>query len=203
MKRSIEFTMAAAIFIGAAVAGPGLSQVRVAAGDVNGDGRADAAPNSGAKDIKGTEQKPAALLVPAVQKVREAANRQRAAYLKFDGVKGESSSSQADHDHKDWIPIESFSFGDANMTACSGGGGAGKVMAKAQTAVPAGKRPTQRLPTVAMDIVQNDGSTLKVTLTDVLVSSATAAPTEQMSLNYTKITWAHTPCSTRTASTGR
>lgn len=42
-------------------------------------------------------------------------------YLQIDGIKGES----VDRDHKDWIDIESFSWGLTLVTGVGGGGGSG------------------------------------------------------------------------------
>lgn len=44
-------------------------------------------------------------------------------FLKIEGVKGESTVAT----HKEWIQIQSFSWGAANSGFSSGGGGAGKV----------------------------------------------------------------------------
>ncbi len=48
---------------------PTRSRVNVAAGDVNGDGRADAR-KSGRRDVKPPRPKPTGLLLPAIQKAR-------------------------------------------------------------------------------------------------------------------------------------
>jgi type VI secretion system secreted protein Hcp len=45
------------------------------------------------------------------------------AYLMIDGILGESN----DKDHKDWIDIKSYSWGETNAVVVGAGGGAGKV----------------------------------------------------------------------------
>ena len=47
------------------------------------------------------------------------------AYLKIDGIAGNAT----DHKHKDWIEVQSFSWGENNTGVAShgAGGGAGKV----------------------------------------------------------------------------
>ena len=56
--------------------------------------------------------------------IQEADAAQVDYFLKIDGIPGESTDSK----HKDWIDVESFSFGATQTgTSGAGGGGAGKV----------------------------------------------------------------------------
>jgi type VI secretion system secreted protein Hcp len=64
-----------------------------------------------------------ALIAPTMALL--ATHADAAIYIKFDGVDGESTSV----DHKEWIIVESMSWG-ANAPAAGSGGGAGKVSFK-------------------------------------------------------------------------
>lgn len=137
-----------------------------------------------------------ALLVPAVQKVREAASR-----------------STADKSDK-WIEIESWSWGGSQAAGHGGGGGAGKVSVhdisvtkstdkatpKLAEAVAKGKvfsgAPARRQASQTM--THGGQQYYEVKLQDILVSSFQSSsspssggdrPTESLSLNFTKIKW--------------
>ena len=132
--------------------------------------------------------------------------------LEIDGIKGESKDSK----HKDTIHIESFSWGATNSGAHSsgGGGGAGKVsfqdlhftttvnkssplLAKACATGQHIKKATLFVRKAGKD--QGDYYVIK--LTDILVSSyqngpsehSDAVPTDQFSLNFTKIEFSYKP----------
>lgn len=131
-------------------------------------------------------------------------------FLKLDGIKGESTDSK----HKGEIELESFSWGNHNMSdvaSSSGtGGGAGKVAFQdvhATTLVNLASpllmlacATGQHLKT-ALITARKQGTEqqdyYKVTLTDVLVSSyqsggsGTPIPVDQFSLNYGKIEYSY------------
>jgi len=104
------------------------------------------------------------------------------AFLKLDGIKGES----ADHKHKGEIDIESFSWGmsQTGVSATGGGGGAGKVKVHD---ISFSKRTDSSSPLLFLNcangahikeanfVVRKAGGEqleyLKIKLTDVLVSS--------------------------------
>jgi type VI secretion system secreted protein Hcp len=136
-------------------------------------------------------------------------------YLKIDGIKGES----ADDKHRDWIELDSFSWGMTNSNAAGSGGGAGKVsfqdlhftmkVDKASPKLMLACATGQHIPTLKFVVARADGATggttdyYVVTLSDVLVSSFQSSgpprppagtPTDvpmtaSLSLNFTKIQW--------------
>jgi type VI secretion system secreted protein Hcp len=125
-------------------------------------------------------------------------------FLKLDGIKGESK----DKDHKDEIKIESMSWplNQMGTQGSGGGGGAGKVdvgnisitkyvdksTADLIYAVCSGKHIKDALITVRKAGGEKPLEYLKVTLTDVLVSSVQAAGSsadvlvESISLDFGK-----------------
>jgi type VI secretion system secreted protein Hcp len=127
------------------------------------------------------------------------------AFLKIDGIEGESTSK----DHKGEIEIESFSWGASQSGAAAGGGGggAGKVVMKDFTFVHKvdGATPSlflhcaqgKHIKEVKLTLRKAGGKGevfLKVTLSDVLVSSVAPSgaagqdrPTEEVKLKYAKI----------------
>ena len=136
-----------------------------------------------------------ALLVPAVQKVREAAAR-----------------STADKGHDKWIDIESWSWGASQSAGHGGGGGAGKVSVhdisitkntdksspKLAEAVAKGKvfsvAPTRKQ--VTQTTTHGGQQYYEVKLEDIMVSSFQTSPSsggdrpmESLSLNFTKMGW--------------
>lgn len=107
-------------------------------------------------------------------------------YLKIDGIKGES----LDEKHKDWIRLDSFSWGVSNNSAAGSGGGgtsAGKAsfqdmhftmsMDKASPKLMLACATGQHIPTLQFVVSRADGTSggttdyYVVTLSDVLVSS--------------------------------
>jgi type VI secretion system secreted protein Hcp len=134
-----------------------------------------------------------------------------AVFAKYDGVDGES----ADTNHKDWIEVLSISQGVSRPI--NGGGGAGPrvpgplnfadltltaEISKASPQLFIYCCTGQFVPEVSLEITKNYAGAgelyyYKVTMQDVLISSyksqgsgdAGAVPTEDVSLNYGKITW--------------
>ncbi len=129
--------------------------------------------------------------------------------LELDGIKGESAHPE----HSGAIEIQSWSWGVSNSGAVSGGGGgagkvslqdfhftcsAGKATPKLMLACATG----QHIKKAVLHVRKSGGDGaeyIKVTLEDILVSSvaqtgrptpaADPKPTEQVSLNFTKITY--------------
>lgn len=138
-------------------------------------------------------------------------------YLKIGDIKGESTSEK----HKDWIDIESFSWGVTNTNVVTGGGGSGKVsfqdfhfsmkVDKASPKLMLACATNERIPSLTFTIMRSDaaGGAPKeyytVTLSDVLISSyqsrgatppaggAAEPPTSSVSFNYHKIKWDYVP----------
>lgn len=140
-----------------------------------------------------------ALLVPAVQKVRDAANR---------------SGAAADDKHKDWINVESFSWGTTYVGSANGGvwkttngGAAGReastpsvseiVVTKSQDAPsPAPMKSVKPKRAQLTNKTNYRGQEYyKIELENILVSSYQTSssggdrPMESLSLNFTKITY--------------
>ena len=132
------------------------------------------------------------------------------AFLKIEGIDGES----ADHQYKDWMEIESFSFGVSNTGSFDGGGGAGKavfldlksgkILDKATPKLMLACASGQHLPEAVLILRKAGGDEplefFEVRLTDVLVSSSMLdarvdqdRPGESLSLHYGKIEWIYTP----------
>lgn len=140
------------------------------------------------------------------------------AFLKINGIPGDS----ADAKHKDWIEIESFSWGmsNAGSHAGGGGGGAGKVsMQDFHFVMPANKASPQLLASAAAgrvlpeatllvrrDSPGQEADYLKIKLQDILVSSIqtqshdSSVPMEEVSFNFTKMTQSYV---TEDAATGQ
>ena len=134
------------------------------------------------------------------------------AFLKLDGIKGES----ADAKHKDEIDVVSFSWGVAQtgVQATGGGGGAGKVSFQDIQFV---KKTDKSSPLLMLNCangahikegnftVRKAGGTqleyLKIKLTDILVSSfkeqgstnGDSIPLEEVSLNFAKVEYSYQP----------
>jgi len=133
--------------------------------------------------------------------------------LEIDGIKGESS----DQKHKDTIEISSFSWGASNPTRSSGsggGGGAGKVVfqdlhfnAPVNRSSPLlFKRAVtgEHIKKATLFVRKAGGEQqdyMKITMSDILVSSyksepdenADSVPTDQVSLNFSKIEYSYSP----------
>jgi type VI secretion system secreted protein Hcp len=133
-----------------------------------------------------------ALLVPAVQKVREAATR--------------SSTGGTTAAHEKWIEIESWSWGTSNSTAGhGGGGGAGKVSVHDISVSTKSDKSTPKLAEAVakgnvsparaqlnQKTTHNGQEYYEIKLKDILISGYSASsggdrPTESLSLNFTKI----------------
>ncbi len=136
-------------------------------------------------------------------------------HIKFEGIKGEST----DEKHKDWIELQSFSWGVTNSNAAGSGGGAGKAtfqdmhftmkVDKASPKLMLACATGQHIPSIKFTVTRTDGETGEttdyyvITLSDVLVSSykSSSPPrppagtpadeplTASLSLNFTKIQW--------------
>src|ERR1700737_168589 len=127
-------------------------------------------------------------------------------FLKIEGIEGES----ADHKHKGEIDVESWSWGEAQTGTHvhGGGGGAGKVAMQDFHFVMKVNKASPKLFLACADgehikkgvltcrkAGKEQQEFLKVTLSDLLVSSyqtggsghADIVPTDQISLNYSKI----------------
>lgn len=132
-------------------------------------------------------------------------------FLKIDGIEGEST----DRAHKGEIEIESFSWGvsQGGNRAAGGGGGTGKAnfqdfhftmqVSKASPklflATATGQHIKEAVLT-ARKSGENQQEYLKVTFTDLLISSyqtggssGDVVPTDEVSLNYSKIEIEYTP----------
>lgn len=132
-------------------------------------------------------------------------------FLKIDGIKGESQDSK----HKDEIEILSYSFGESQTGtfASAGGGGAGKVsMQDFHFTTPVNKASPGLFFACASGSHIKEGlltvrkaggdqqEYLKIKLTDILVSSyqvgashGSEVPTDQFSLNFSKIEYSYAP----------
>ncbi|MEP6990745.1 MAG: type VI secretion system tube protein Hcp [bacterium] len=126
-------------------------------------------------------------------------------FLKIDGIEGESADSK----HKNEIELESFSWGASQAGHVSGGAGmgAGKVVmqdfhftTKTSKASPklllacCNGQHVKMATLVARKAGKEQAEYLKVTLSDVLVSSITSSgsqgnivPVEQVSLSFGKV----------------
>lgn len=136
-------------------------------------------------------------------------------FLKLEGIDGEST----DDKHKDWIEIDSFSWGLGQIIGEDGtrptgaGGGAGKVQVQDFNFV---KKIDKSSPVLMLScatgqhmkegvlIGRKAGEKpleyLKIKLTDILISgyqtggsAGDVVPTDQFSLNFAKIEFSYTP----------
>jgi type VI secretion system secreted protein Hcp len=129
-------------------------------------------------------------------------------FLKIDGIDGESQ----DHKHKAEIHLESWSWGESNggSAAHSGGSGAGKVnmqdfhfvmqINKASPKLALACATGEHLKKAVLTCRRagkDQQEFFKVTMSDLIVSSfqtggsnqGSVLPTEQISLNFSKIEW--------------
>ena len=129
-------------------------------------------------------------------------------FLKLDGIEGESSDAK----HKNEIDVQSWSWGASNAGTFSfgGGGGAGKVSMQdihftthVNKASPklalacAGGEHIKKAVLVCRKAGKEQQEFLKITLSDLLISSyqqsgsqsSDTVPTDQVSLNFSKIEW--------------
>jgi len=133
-------------------------------------------------------------------------------FLKIEGVPGESTKA----DHRDWIEILSYSHGvsqPASGALASGGArSAGRADHSDFSIVKTLDRATPKLnlyccngthiPKVEFELAEPSGDKrvfFKITLYDVIVTSvkptgsaASDRPTEEVTLNYSRITWQYT-----------
>lgn len=132
-------------------------------------------------------------------------------FLKIEGIKGEST----DDKHKDEIEILSYSWGasQSGTLAFGGGGGAGKVqfqdfhftsrVSKASPLLFLGCATGEHIKDATLSARkagEKQEDFLVIKLNDVLVSSYQAGgssggdiPTDQISLNYSKIEFSYVP----------
>jgi type VI secretion system secreted protein Hcp len=129
-------------------------------------------------------------------------------FLKIEGIEGESQDAK----HKNEIDLESWSWGESQSGTHSagGGGGAGKVamqdfhfVMKINKASPklalacANGEHIKKAVLTCRKAGKDQQEFLKITLSDFLVSGfqtggnghADIVPTDQISLNYSKIEW--------------
>ena len=130
-------------------------------------------------------------------------------FLKIEGIEGESTDSK----HKNEIDVMSWSWGETNSGshATGGGGGAGKVSMQDFHFVMEANKSTpklmlacatgQHIPKAVLTVRKAGGEQqeyMKITMSDLLVSSFQSGgsgtggnikPTDQISLNYSKIEW--------------
>jgi|SRR5688572_28700107 len=125
-------------------------------------------------------------------------------FMQFEGIEGDATAQG----HERWHEIFSFSWGESNSTSTSGqGGGSGRVsMSDLNITLRSGKGSPQFayacangsfLPAVQMEVVLPSAAENVVyqrwTLSNVVISSYQTggsggeAPTESLSLNFTKI----------------
>ncbi|MBM3994739.1 MAG: type VI secretion system tube protein Hcp [Planctomycetes bacterium] len=129
-------------------------------------------------------------------------------FLKIEGIPGESTDAK----HKAEIDVESWSWGETNAGTHvgGGGGGAGKVIMqdfhfvmkvnKASPKLFLACASGQHIPKAVL-VCRKAGTEqqefLTITMTDLLVSSyqtggsagSSVVPTDQISLNFSKIEW--------------
>jgi type VI secretion system secreted protein Hcp len=131
-------------------------------------------------------------------------------FLKIDGIDGEST----DDSHRGEIEILSYSWGMSNSGsfAAGGGGGAGKVsfssirltssVNKASPMLFESVATGKHFPTATISVVktgQENQEFLKITLTDVIISSYQAGgmsgdiPMDSFKLNFAKIEYEYKP----------
>lgn len=136
-------------------------------------------------------------------------------YLKIDTIVGESE----DHEHKDWIEVESFSWGESQAivgtTSSSGGRTAERVhhqdlsitklIDKSTPILELACSSGQHFKKAELELFRAsaDGDKrvryYKITLTDLIISSFSqqggggGIPHEQVSFNYAEIKWEYIP----------
>ena len=133
-----------------------------------------------------------------------------AAYIKFDGIDGESKS---DKDHKGWSDLLSFDWGASAPEAPATGGpvalqptqfrveiAGDMAMPKLLEAAATGRSfPTMQLHIIHEGATPEENREFMVELTNVMITSfqtsgrAGQAPAETLSLNYTEIKWTYLP----------
>lgn len=126
-------------------------------------------------------------------------------YLKIDGIDGESTDSK----HKNWIEIESYSFG-ASRSVSGGGGGAGKVLIqdlmvtktldKSSPKLFLATATGEHIKSAEIVLVKSGKGQefLKWKFTDVIISSYNVSgegdiPTDQVSFSFSKVEFEYRP----------
>ncbi|CAN1562276.1 Type VI secretion system effector Hcp [Caulobacteraceae bacterium] len=119
-----------------------------------------------------------------------AAPAMAASYIKFDGVDGEVATGGRQ------IELSSVNWGSPLRTeGCSGQSGAGRLMISGPGL--RGVTPGRHIPKAEMHIRKaGERPSMTYKLENVIVSSATggSAPSESMSLNFTRISWSKEGC---------
>jgi len=128
------------------------------------------------------------------------------AFIKIDGVPGESSDAQ----HKEWIEIESFHHGVSQPSAGGLGSAAegaplivAKTVDKASPILMLHCCNGKHIPKVELELVKQEVERpvfYKITLVDVIVSSVRPGgstltdvlPLEEVSFNYGQVQWDYT-----------
>lgn len=118
-----------------------------------------------------------------------------AAYLKIGDIKGEAAvaaSNPATARSRDgWIEIESWSFGEVGQNACAGMIGRGTLSARPSRGQTIPGQRGARIPALSVEVDQPQGGYLKITMRDVLISSATGGG---LNMNYERAEWDYDVC---------
>jgi len=128
-------------------------------------------------------------------------------FLEIKGIPGEAADSQ----HRDWIEVDSFTWGVSTQTDAATGRASGrpiaqslvirKVIDRASPTLYQACAQGQRIPSATLAVREAGVAPMDyliVELQDVLVSSvsldgdAAAFPMEEISLAYSKIAWKYT-----------
>jgi type VI secretion system secreted protein Hcp len=131
-------------------------------------------------------------------------NKSGPTYLKLDGIKGEVK----DKKHKDWIEIQSWSFGASNSHTTGGGGGSKapspgnfQILKKVDKATPklfaaaVGDKQFKHATVTLLHGKKKVEEYLQIKMTNVHVTSvhdgpsSKGTPSEELSFTYQKITW--------------
>jgi type VI secretion system secreted protein Hcp len=142
------------------------------------------------------------------------------AFLKIEGIDGEATNEK----HKDWIEVQSFSWGMSRTGTSPGGGTLLKIESmqivknvdKSTPKLFLGCCTGEHYPTAVMEFtrpIQQGGQTadqvyLKYELRDCMISgysisgNMNALPVDQVSLNFTKITMTYIPYDSATGNPG-
>lgn len=197
IKQLSALVLLSVLFAGLASADPIYMKIE----GVDGEAQIVPVDNNGAcafKNVKPGNYK-AYLLLPAVQKIREAA-----------------AKGKGDDGHKEWIEIQSWSWGASNPSSVSGGGGTGREASTPSVSeIVVTKNMDKSSPTLAQgasrgtskadlkkQTTYNGETYYQITLTDVMVSSYgvsghggdnSGRPMESLSLNFTKISFNYKP----------
>ncbi len=155
-----------------------------------------------------------ALLPPAVALAASHANAAADYFLKIEGIKGESTDQQ----HKDWIDIQSFSWGVSNAVDGTGGTTGRSTPSPLVISKPIDKSSPllflsacvgEKVPSITLQLLRAGGDGgqevyYTIVMHDVLVTSmqsggssgGDSVPTESISFNYSKIEFEYKPRAT-------